>query len=269
MNVLPKLIAFDLDGTLLTSQKHITPRSIAAIRELSIRGVQIILCTGRPPRSTRSFMNQLNITHSIVYNGAALYDYPNDKISELRTLSPASAQLAFKRIRKAFPDVQAGLETTEGWFLDPKFYDYRLQLRSSPDQFQPDEVGSIERLLEGKTVIKLLFRHPEKSAQDLSQALSAQSLYQTWSASSILEVMHPQVNKRNALLRLTAGLGVKPEEIAAFGDQHNDREMLLWVGTSVTPANASPLISSIADIHTASNDKDGVSIVLEQWLSLT
>ena len=266
MTTLPKLIAFDLDGTLLTSQKRVTDRTVSAIRELRIRGVRIILCTGRPPRNTRSFMNQLEINTAIVYNGAGLHGYRNNVTTHVQTLSKTTAQVILKKMRETFSDIQVGLETLEGWYLDQNFFDFRQQIREEPDQNPPNGVGRVERFLEGQSAIKLLFRHPHKSALELSRSLSKQSIYQTWSASSVLEVMHPQVNKGNALCRLAKKLGIEREETAAFGDQHNDREMLLWAGTSVAPANASPQIRAISNVLTTSNDEHGIARVLENWL---
>ena len=179
MTTLPKLIAFDLDGTLLTSQKRVTDRTVSAIRELRIRGVRIILCTGRPPRNTRSFMNQLEINTAIVYNGAGLYGYRNNVTTHVQTLSKTTAQVILKKMRETFSDIQVGLETLEGWYLDQNFFDFRQQIREEPDLIPPNGVGRVERFLEGQSAIKLLFRPPHNSALELSRSLSKQSIYQT------------------------------------------------------------------------------------------
>ena len=78
--------------------------------------------------------------------------------------------------------------------------------------------------------------------------------------------MHPAVNKRDALERLCQQLGLDRHQVAAFGDERNDREMLAWAGIGVAMANGSPETRAIADLVTASNDEDGVASVLEGWL---
>lgn len=83
----------------------------------------------------------------------------------------------------------------------------------------------------------------------------------------MLELMAPEVDKRSALQELAAGLGLEPAEVAVFGDQRNDLEMIAWAGLGVAVANASEAVLAAADLVAASNDADGVAEVIEGWLA--
>ncbi len=82
----------------------------------------------------------------------------------------------------------------------------------------------------------------------------------------LLEVIAKGVNKCAALARVAEGLGVSAPQVAAFGDEHNDKEMLAWAGLGVAMGNASAPAREAADFVTSSNDDDGVARVLETWL---
>ncbi len=257
----PSLVALDLDGTLLTSDKRITARAETAVRALTTRGVRVLLCTGRPPRGTRTYAAQLGLDEALVYNGAARYDFERDEARDVQALPGPRAREVIGQVRTAFPGVLAGLESTDGWFLDEALYALRRpQLRG-----QPDGVGAIEGFANGGA-IKIFFRHPDHSACDLHKALAGLDVYATWSGEALLEVMHPKVSKRNALARMADRLGIAREAVVAFGDGHNDHEMIGWAGLGVAPANGSSAVRAVADEVTTSNDEDGVARVLERWL---
>ncbi|MEJ2287026.1 MAG: HAD-IIB family hydrolase, partial [Deinococcales bacterium] len=144
---LPRLVALDLDGTLLTNDKRLTPRARAAVRALDARGVHVVVCTGRPPRSAVAYAEELGLHHPFVcFNGAALYDPKRRAVRVRHHLDAEVARIALARLRAAFPGVMAGLETDHGWYLDDALY----SLRSSEARLGPEEptgVGDIERFL--------------------------------------------------------------------------------------------------------------------------
>ena len=261
----PKLIALDLDGTLLTSDKRITARAEAAIKALSHQGVHIAICTGRPPRHTQAYAEQLELPTTIVYNGATLMDLASGEVVHLHQLDRHLALAVLASMRASFPEVMGGMETVYGWYLDPNTYAERRALLEERGLAPPDAVGALEGFVQGG-VIKLFFRHPGHRPSELLAALDGLDIYATWSGETLLEVMHPAVNKRDALERLCQQLGLDRHQVAAFGDERNDREMLAWAGIGVAMANGSPETRAIADLVTASNDEDGVASVLEGWL---
>lgn len=258
----PKLIAFDLDGTLLASDGSLSPRTKAALAELARQGVRLAVCTGRPPRLAAAVMAELPAgTPLIAYNGAALlWD------TELRyrhTLPCPLARAAIAAVQGRFPEVMIGLEASHGHYVNARLAAYR-RARALPYGMvaQADDLSDVL----AEHVLKLLFRHPDKPAPALADALAELPVYATWSSSALLEVMAPAANKAEALAALAAELGIAPAEVAAFGDAPNDREMLAWAGLGVAMGNAVPELKALADIVTGSNDDEGVAAVLEGWL---
>ncbi|UCH24318.1 MAG: HAD family phosphatase [Trueperaceae bacterium] len=256
----PKLVALDLDGTLLTSDKDITARTERTVKTLMRQGVRVVLCTGRPPRLVRRYATQLGLTGpTVVYQGASLYDFGRELPTHLYQLDRTVSLEVIRVMRNRFPDVLAGVEATTGWYLDQKLFELRNGQR-------PDGVGDVETFVQ-EGVIKLLFRHPSMIASTMSRALAELPVYTTWTSDNLLEVLHPLANKSRALELLSKTLDVKQDEIAAFGDQHNDAEMLSWVGFGVAMANASEEAKAAADSLTSSNDDEGVARFLERWIT--
>ena len=265
---LPKLIALDLDGTLLTGDKRIGFRAQRAIAALRDRGSEVVLCTGRPPRSVRAYAEALELPLAIVYNGASLIDFGSGEATHLHHLEAALALEVVERMRSAFPDILAGMETAHGWYLELESYRRRLPALVAAGLPHPDGVGPLENFVHGG-VIKLLFRHETAGVAAMAAAIAGLDVYRTWSGEALLEVLHPEVNKRAALERLAAERGIAREQVAAFGDEHNDCEMLAWAGCGIAMANGSAAARAAADRVTASNDGDGVAIELEAWLQGT
>ncbi len=262
----PKLVALDLDGTLLTSQGEVSERSVAAIRGLKARGVRVVLCTGRPPRHVRVLAEQLEIADLVLaFNGAVVVNFATDSFEYRHSLDRDLAFESVARLRTCHPEVMAGLETRRGWYWDSALFELRragLEARGLPF---PTGHGDVCDFL-GEDAVKLLFRHPSLSAPTLVKALHGLPVYATWTSEKLLEVMARSVNKREALEHLCEKFGFRAADVAAFGDQNNDREMLAWAGYGVAVANAAPEAKAAADFVTGSNDADGVAAVLEGWL---
>lgn len=260
------MVALDLDGTLLTSDKRVTPRARSAIRRLTERGVHVVVCTGRPPRSALHYAAELGLGHRFVcFNGAALADPSGGALHVRHHLDPAVARGALERLREAFPDLMAGLETDHGWYLDPALF----RLRTSEARLGPEEptgVGPVEDFLD-RGAIKLFTRREGTDAATLAGVVDDLALYRTWSSPTMLELLDPRVDKRGALQELCSGLGIDRNEVAAFGDQRNDVEMIRWAGIGVAVANADPAAREVADLIVASNDADAVAQTLEEWLA--
>ena len=259
MSALPKLIALDLDGTLLTSAKTITPRAKAVIGRLEGRGVRTILCTGRPPRTARTFARELKLTNlAIVYNGGAVVDFDKDEALHRFDMPTKVALAALEEMQRAYPGIMCGIETHHGWYVD------EAHAHARGLTTEPTGVGNIRGFVRD-AVTKLLFRHPTKSAEALSKSLHDHPVHCTWSLPGLLEVTAKGVTKRRALEWVANDLGIDASQVAAFGDEHNDKEMLAWAGRSVAMANAADEIKACAGQVTLSNDEDGVAEVLEAW----
>jgi Cof subfamily protein (haloacid dehalogenase superfamily) len=260
-----KLIAFDLDGTLLTSDKIITERSEKVIKALSRAGIIMVPCTGRPPRNTKTYVEQLGLETAFVFNGAGLYHRPSDTTTYRHCMSKATALQIIKQMREAIPGVIAGTETSHGWYLDAGYFEWRKTQPYLP-QLEPTGIGDICNVVDDTTV-KIYFRKPGMTARAMSLALTGIDTYFTWSSTELLEVMAHGVNKREALTHICTELGISWQEVITFGDEHNDQGMLMWAGLGVAMFNAKREAEEAADFTTKSNDEDGVAAVLEQVLA--
>ena len=265
----PKLVAFDLDGTLLRRDKTLSPRNQAAVAGLVANGIRVVLCTGRPPRTTRVFAEQLALVDlGIVYNGGAVYNFAEDRALVRFDFPGEVARQAVQKMRAEHPGVMCGLETAYGWFVDTARYDFtRRKTRQGavPYEPEPDGVGDALDFIQGE-VTKLLFWHDGETPEMLRETLRELPLHGTWSMPGLLEIVGPEVNKRTALAHVAADLGFTAEDVAAFGDQHNDREMLAWAGFGVAMGNADESVRTLADWVAGDADEDGVAEVVEAWL---
>lgn len=254
----PKLIALDLDGTLLSSAKLISGRTERVLRAWHERGAAIVLCTGRPARSTRVYAESLNATsHAVTLNGAMVYDFERDRTTWHKAMSKEAALKVIEELESSFPDAWSLFETLEGWYCHRDFETY-----FEHETTAPLGVGNVRELVCGE-VSSFLLHHPEVEARLLAETLAHLDVHCTYSSRRFLEVSAKGVHKRAALEIVAADLGVGSNEVIAFGNAHNDQEMLAWAGLGVAVANADDETLAMADRVTASNDEDGVAAVLE------
>lgn len=259
----PKLIAFDLDGTLLKSDKTVSKRTILEINRLKGLGTKIVICTGRPKRTAENVIKDLGLTEfAIMYNGAFIYNFQKEKEINCFGMSKEIVCHTIDTVKQHYPKAMAAIETRDGWYTDSQYYKYR-KLRSEL-LVEPTGVGNLENFITGN-VIKLLFRHPNRISSELATALSSLDVHGTWSFDGLLEVSNKDVTKANALRWLAQKLNIKAKDSAAFGDQNNDKEMLAWAGYGVAMDNAVAEAKEAADFITSSNDDEGISTVLKTW----
>lgn len=255
-----KLIAFDLDGTLLTTDKHVTERSKKIIQILNQAGIIMMPCTGRPSRNTKEILEQLGLNKAVVLHGAGFYNLKSDKTVYRYTFATTEALEILERMYQ-INGVLGGMETSQGWFLDPNYFVWR-QTQPQLPSLEPTGVGDLKTFLDNGSV-KLYFRHPDLSARELSITLGNVPAYRTWSSERLLEVLPEMVNKREALMQICTTLGISWQEVITFGDEHNDQGMLLWAGLGVAVQNAKSEAKEVADYITKSNQEEGVAEVLE------
>ena len=159
----------------------------------------------------------------------------------------------------------AGLETDHGWFLDPALYDLRTsEARLGPEE--PTGVGPIEDFL-GRGAIKLFARRAGTEAPTLAAAVDDLERLPDLELAHHARAARSPRGQAGRLQELCSDRGIDRAQVAAFGDQRNDVEMLRWAGIGVAVANADPAAREAADLLVASNDADGVATTLEAWLA--
>ncbi len=261
----PRLVATDLDGTLLHSDGTVTERTRSALAAVEAQGVTVVFVTGRPMRWMESLWTYVG-DHglAICSNGAVVFDVAAQAVRETR---PISADLVLEvagRLRTGIPGTAFALERLSGAALEPGF----LARRQLPEDVQ---TGQLEDLLD-ETTVKILARHEDREREHFwreVEALVGDLVTTTWASSdALVEISGPGVTKAATLEALCAGLGVGAHQVLAFGDMPNDLAMLEWAGTSYAMANAHPLALATADHVAPDHDLDGVASVLERVFDL-
>jgi Cof subfamily protein (haloacid dehalogenase superfamily) len=265
---LPRLIASDLDGTLLRSDRSVSERTRTALRRAQEQGIVVVLATARPPLTTRLFAEDAGITgHAICSNGAILYDIARDEMLGHYPLAAATAHRLVATFREAVPGVCFAVVQGKEFTCEPG---YAAIARVEDHGRLLDEMRLGDALdLLTSPITKLVVRHPELVPLDLLavlQTLGLDGYEATHSGAPFLEIVAADVTKAWALAALCERLGIAAVDVVAFGDAPNDAAMLRWAGHGVAVANAYPGAIEAADEVTLSNEEDGVAVVVERLL---
>ena len=261
-----RLVASDLDGTLLRPDITISERTRTAIRRVRGAGVTFVAVTGRPPRSVRELSGHLGLDGiAICANGALVYDLDADVLLDQTLIARDITLRIVRGLRQAAPGVIFAWEDADGFGKEPGWAGRPLL---STDQV---EVGDPLQLLTAP-VAKVLVRHPRMDFDELAaraRAVAGDEAVITWSTRELVEVSAAGVTKASALERVCDRLGIARGEVLAVGDNENDLPMLQWAGRSAAVANASENVLAAVDEITASNLDDGVALLLERLLDQT
>lgn len=271
-----RLVALDLDGTLLDSQKRLTARSLAALERAAAHGIVIVPTTGRffdaIPEVLRA---QPFLRYAITINGAQALDVQTGEVI-YRAEMPwqlAVALMEYLESRGSLYDcyqdswgwmTAAMMERVDEYVRDPI---YREMIRTYRKPVPELKAFIRER---GRGIQKVqAFPGDAAVRADLLQTLDKRfpGLVATTSIPENVEINAAAANKGQALLALAAHLGLRREQTMAFGDGSNDISMLRAAGVGVAMANASQAALDAADCTTASCDEDGVAQVLERLLA--
>ena len=262
--VRPRLVATDLDGTLVHSDGTITPRSRAALRAVEEAGLVVVFVTGRPLRWAAQVFDAVG-GHglAIAANGALLWDVGADRARLERPLLTEDLREVTRRILEAVPGSGFAIETLSGMDVDDSFMP-RYPLPETSRR------GPLEEILD-RPAYKLLTRHEELAPQefwDRARDAVGDLATVTWSSTTaLLEISAAGVTKASTLELLCDDLGITAAEVVAFGDMPNDLPMLAWAGTAYAMENAHPTVRAAADRVAPHHDQDGVAVVLEDLLA--
>lgn len=264
-----KLVAIDIDGTLLNPQKEITPEVFEAIQEAKQAGVKIVITTGRPITGVQTILKELNLTdegdYVITFNGGLVQDVATQKDIVKETLSYEDYLDIELLSRKLTVPMHAS--TKEGIYTANrnigKYTIYESTLVDAPIFYRtPDEMKT-------KEIVKtMMVDEPDRLDETIKQIPA--DFFDKYniakSAAFYLEITPKTVNKGLAIQRLATFLGLTLDETMAIGDEENDRSMLEVVGTPVVMENGNPELKKIAKYITKSNEESGVAHALREWV---
>ena len=259
-----RLLVIDLDGTLLTPQptKHITSRTRQALSRAAAAGIILVIATGQNLAVLRHVCADLPLQGpQIIENGAVIADmqgtiyhempFPGEFVLPvLDTLRRLNFYRAYHTLHRVYVDKDTPRART--WYRPPV-----------PPAIEVDDLASLYPI----PCVKIVGIGEESKIRGRRQELETLfegKLYVTQSSFDLVEFLHPAVSKGNALKAIAADLHIRPEEIVAFGDNHNDIGMLQFAGLGVAMGNAHDEVKSMADYVTASNAEDGVAKAIEE-----
>lgn len=266
----PKLIAIDVDDTLLNSNIALLPYTKDIIAKCLQNHLKVVLCSGRPLAGVKPFLNELGITaddqYVITYNGSVIESVTGEVIASHELSN--SLYRAMDEFSRKYHVAYNVLDR------DSNIYTSNLEVnRFTVVQAWENKAGLLiktpDQLPADFTITKGIFVGETAELNQVEEAVHAafdDQCYVVRAADNFLEVMHKNVNKGAALKTLSEKLGIHPEEIIAFGDEQNDIPMFDFVGTAVAMENGSDLAKSHADMITSSNDADGIKNALEKLI---
>jgi HAD superfamily hydrolase (TIGR01484 family) len=199
---------------------------------------------------------------AICSNGGIIYDLADDAIVERWNLEPAVVSQLVVQLREAAPGVFFALEYGLRAGREPG---YPMPRRNSLQEVLIDDIFVLAR----ETAVKLIAHHPGMPTEtllEIAQSVVGEAALATYSGVGFIEISAAGIHKAWALEKLCARLGIRAEEVIAFGDMPNDLEMLTWAGHGVAVANAHPSVLQQANEIAPSNVEDGVAAVLDRLL---
>jgi hydroxymethylpyrimidine pyrophosphatase-like HAD family hydrolase len=289
-----RLIAVDMDGTLLDSSDKVRPATAAAVRRARDAGLPVVPVTGRPERliwepAATAGLGPLGVGA----NGAVLVDLEAQEVVYRHDFPGDDAVRIFDLVKEAVPGVLIAVDKGDRFAHEPGLFDGLAMADRGGSARGRSEVGDL-RAIAATGCLKLVARHPEYSSLDLAgiigPLLQEDSPYAddseggaaaNWmdrdapgdlaevTASDIawIDIGPPGLSKASGLTELCERLGVHLDEVAAVGDHFNDLPMLRIVGLPVAMGNAIPEVLAAVDRVMPSNDEDGVAVLIDELLS--
>jgi Cof subfamily protein (haloacid dehalogenase superfamily) len=260
-----KLIVLDLDGTLLNEHSCVSPRTRAALERASAAGVAIAVATGRSYALTRYFCGDLPLTGpQISYNGAIIVDPVTAQPTFLQALPSAWVHQVISFLQEQ--QVYTCYYTDDAIYVrDHSPFEIALV---PPELPQPIKVPDFDRLahVPALKIVAVGEKARIDALRPLAEAAFGEHLYVTRTSPVLLEFLHAAVSKGAALTMVVESLGLRAEQVVAFGDSHNDIDMLRVAGTGVAMGNADAEVKAAADLVAPRNSEDGIAVVLDDLL---
>jgi Cof subfamily protein (haloacid dehalogenase superfamily) len=260
----PRLIASDMDGTLLRRDETVSEATVAELERWRADGVPIVLATGRPPRWMERIREVLHHGTAVCCNGAVLLDLESFEVLEEVALQPELLDSITGELRRRQPGT---------WFAVEYGFEFRHEPIYKP-RWDVDVPGVAEATLAEMITVpvaKLLARHEELGRDEfvavVGDVVGERATVTHSSSDALAEISAVGVTKASGLARVAEQHGIGPEDVVVFGDMPNDIAAFEWVraagGRAVAMAHAHPDLMAVATDVTGSNDDDGVAAFLQ------
>ena len=266
-----KLLALDMDGTVLNSQKKISPRTKSAINNLIQRGIHVVIGTGRDLAEVRDYRNDFSgMKYAILMSGGLIFDFLNDKPIKIHGLDEKTifelidfgleerAMIHMHTVRDSIArEIDIQNMAAFGMGVYQEMFD-RVCVRC-------DDYKDFVRTHPGE-VVKVNLYHRNKQSRDKNFArIQPLNLSISFAEAFNLEMLPADITKGSGLRELCDFLKIDISETVAIGDAPNDKEILEMAGVGVAMGNATDEIKKIAAFITLDNDNDGVAVAIDKF----
>jgi Cof subfamily protein (haloacid dehalogenase superfamily) len=262
-----RLIATDLDGTLLGPAGTISRRTIDALRAAHAAGVVVVFASGRPPFMVDPLVAEVGaaVTHGVLANGSVVCTLPDQTVLRAMRFELAMAVGVVEQLRRHDPRYGFAIATDVGFAHQPGF-----ARRMPTTDLGPCTDDVLAATTNASEALKLMVWHDGHDAHDLLDIVPGvvgNHVSVTHMGADCVEVGPAGIDKAAGLQWLCEHLGITADEVIAFGDEFNDHEMLRWAGRGIAMANAHEATKALCDEVTESNADDGVARAIERLLA--
>lgn len=265
-----KLVAIDIDDTLLSSTGKILPSTLTSIQAALAEGIKVVLCSGRPLAGIKPFLNELGITEPdqyVIANGGGMIESVTGQVVAKHLIDNADYRrlTAFAKSRQLpfnVVDPDSEIITADRdiyWLIAVQAWENKAGILVR----EPDELPADFQIAKGVFVASA--ETLDNIQADVQQAFGEQ-LYVVRAARQFLEVMNANAGKGQALQDLASKLALTADEVMAIGDEGNDVAMFNFAGTAVAMGNGTAEAKEHANFVTNSNDADGIAAAFEKYI---
>lgn len=267
------LIVLDLDGTLLSTEKEIIPKTKMLIKKLISKGHIVVIATGRSYRMSSFYYDYLNLNTPMINSNGALLHHPRD-INWGTYHQPINKEYAHDIIDMSYASQSKNIlaKVIDSIYLDQ--HDERILNFYQPNKLvDPVIIGRVKDKLKADPTIMLIYPNESQINQltnKFKSYLPDSIQIRNWGPPFfILEVMRKGMNKAAALKKVADFYQIQKENIIAFGDENNDIEMIDYAGIGVAMENASDELKKVANYVTDTNDNEGVRKFLSSYFKIS
>ncbi len=282
-----KLLALDMDGTLLTNDKRISAVNLDALKKAREYGIEIVIATGRSYSTLKPYLDVLSFDCFLITNNGSIVRNKDHSVKSSYELKPeTSVKIVeiFKRYKVYFHGADQDnvyIDSLISRFIETKRF--LSQENQSPLRLYPRVVHrtffnqqlkrlSLDEIRMGKVRMNSFFAlsNNQRTLEEINDELSdIDEISITSSSNNNIEALHRHASKGRALLQVGETLGISPDEMVAVGDHLNDISMFDVADVGVAVGNADPIVINVSDYQTRTNEEDGIAYVVEQMIKGT